>query len=363
LSVAIGNSTPAFQWPQEIKTIKNKDSDMKLLQILSVCLVLMAAVGCRKDSVNPNDHKQFELYIDFWNPQGNNPQISFDAQNSSPEIKIDFSETFAGVAVPPNFTNVIIDNVRIIDNNNSNYHINQINAYEWRTDINNWKQDVEFVMEFDQIQDLAVVLVLDASASLGSDFTNVKAFAYDFISKVLQQIPSARIGIVDFSDEIHAFALTDNPSALSSYLQSIEQGPFTTLYEAMNLGIDMLNNTSAESKAILTFTDGTDNNSGPGFTPTFIQNKLDAGPIPISSFTIGLDGNGGVDKPVLNVLAVNGGASAFPKNIKELGTVFDEFSQGISTVYQLTYIRNQQVIPDTNPAKLRFVLEASPKRS
>lgn len=336
---------------------------MKCLQLFCACVLILTSFGCRKDDVNPKDKKQFELHIDFWNTQGTNPQISFDAQNSSPEVKIDFTETFAGVAVPPKFTNVIIDNVRIIDNNNVNYHINEINAYEWRTDINNWKQDVEFVMEFDQVQDIAVILVLDASASLGSDFTNVKAFAYDFIQKVLSQIPSAKIGIVDFSDEINSFAPTNNPSALSSYLQSIEQGPFTTLYEAMSLGIQMLQSANAESKALLTFTDGTDNNSDPSYTPASILAQLDAGPTPISSFTIGLDGNGGVDKPVLNVLAVNGGASAFPRNIQELGAVFNDFSQGVSTVYQLTYIRNQQIIPATSPAKLRFVLEASPKRS
>lgn len=335
---------------------------MKFLHVLSICFLILCSVGCGKDDIQP-DNKQFELHIDFWNPQGTNPQISFDAQNSSPEVKIDFTETFAGVAVPPQFTNVIIDNVRIIDDNNINYHINQINAYEWRADINDWKQDVEFVMEFDQVQDIAVILVLDASASLGDDFTNVKAFAYDFIQKVLTQIPSAKIGIVDFSDEINSFPLTDNASALSGYLQGIQQGPFTTLYEAMSLGIQMLQNTQAESKAILTFTDGTDNNSDPSYTPTSLLAQLDAGQVPISSFTIGLDGNGGVDKPVLNVLAVNGGASAFPRNIQELGGVFQDFSEGVSTVYQLTYIRNQQIIPDTSPAKLRFVLEASPKRS
>ena len=337
---------------------------MKFAQLLSICFLIMMSVGCGKDNdVNPDGTKQFELYIDFWNPNGNNPQIQFDAQNSSPEVKIDFSETFAGIAVPPKFTNVIIDNVRIIDNKNVNYHINEITAYEWRHDINNWKEDVEFTMQFDQVQDLAVVLVLDASASLGGDFDNVKAFAYDFIQKILQDIPTAKIGIVDFSDQIHAFALTNNATALSSYLQSIQQGPFTSLYEAMDLGIQMLQNADAESKAILTFTDGTDNNSAPNYTPESLLAKLDAGALPISSFTIGLDGNGGIDKPVLNVLAVNGGQSAFPRNIQELGTVFTSFSKGISTVYQLTYIRNQQVIPDTDPAKLRFVLEASEKRS
>jgi hypothetical protein len=127
----------------------------------------------------------------------------------------------------------------------------------------------------------------------------------------------------------------------------------------------MLHSTHAESKAILTFTDGTDNNSDPQYTPAYLLSQLNGNPgdVPISSFTIGLDGNGGVDKPVLDVLAVNGGASAFPRNIQELQGVFNAFSEGISTVYKLTYIRNQQVIPDTNPAKLRFVLKASPKQS
>ncbi|HLF63899.1 MAG TPA: vWA domain-containing protein [Saprospiraceae bacterium] len=338
---------------------------MKIFQVLFTGFLLILTTSCGKDNAKPDKDKEFELFIDFWNTQGTNPQIRFDAQNSSPEIKIDFSKTFAGVAVPPKYTNVIIDNVRLIDENNINYHINQIDAYEWRTDINDWKIDVEFVMQFDQVQDLAVILVLDASASLGDDFTNVKAFAYDFITKVFEVIPSAKIGIVDFSDEINSFGLTDNSTALSSYMQSIKQGPFTTLYEAMNLGIQMLHNTEAESKALLTFTDGTDNNSDPQYTPAFLLEQLNGGSgnLPISSFTIGLDGNGGVDKPVLDVLAVNGGASAFPGNINELESVFNDFSQGISTVYQLTYVRNQQVIPDTNPARLRFVLKASPKRS
>jgi hypothetical protein len=335
---------------------------MKLIQFFCAAALLITLFSCGKDDAKPKE-KEFELFIDFWNTQGTNPQIRFDAQNSSPEVRIDFSKTFAGIAVPPKYTNVIIDNVRLIDDNNVNYHINQIDAYEWREDINDWKIDVEFVMEFDQVQDLAVILVLDASASLGDDFTNVKAFAYDFITKVLAEIPTAKIGIVDFSDEINSFGLTDNTTALSSYMQSIEQGPFTTLYEAMDLGIQMLHNTPAESKAILTFTDGTDNNSDPQYTPEYLMGELNAGLVPISSFTIGLEGRGGVDKPVLDVLAVNGGASAFPDNINELQSVFNEFSAGISTVYQLTYIRNQQVIPDTDPAKLRFVLKASEKKS
>jgi uncharacterized protein YciU (UPF0263 family) len=304
------------------------------------------------------------LYIDFWNPNGNNPQISFDADNSSPEIRIDFDQTFGGVAVPPNFTQVIIDNVRIIDANFVNYQIDDITAYEFRDDINDWKIDVEFLMEYEPIGDLNVVLVLDASASLDDDFIKIKDFASDFVSKIFAETPSAKIGIVDFSDEINTFDLTNNENSLNLYISNIQQGPFTSLYEAMNAGIDILQESQSDGKAILTFTDGTDNNSDPQYTPEFLYDKLTndtSSNILINSFTIGLEGNGGVDKPVLENLAANGGAAQFPETIDELELIFETFSESISNVYNLTYIRNQQIIPATSPARLRFVFKASPK--
>ena len=66
----------------------------------------------------------------------------------------------------------------------------------------------------------------------------------------------------------------------------------------------------AEGKALLVFTDGTDNNSDPEYTPDFLLDKLDNSSSngQINSFTIGLNGNGGVDKPVLEDLAANGGS-------------------------------------------------------
>lgn len=338
----------------------------RIIRLSVLTLAVLILMSCGKESVKPGGpgEREFELYIDYWNPDGDNPQIRFDAENSSPEVRIDFSKTFAGVPMPPNRTNVIIENVRIIDDDNLNYHINEIRAYEWREDINDWKIDVEFIMEYDQVHDLAVVLVLDASSSLGADFTKVKAYANDFIVKMIAEIPTAQIGIVDFSDVINSFGLTNNVTALSSYIESIEQGPFTTLYEAMGVGIEKLHMSNAESKALLTFTDGTDNNSDPAYTPSWIVEQLNGDPsgISISSFAIGLEGKGGVDRPVLEQVAAGNGAVAFPRSVDELGVVFEKFSHSISTVYNLTYIRNQQVIPASNPAKLRFVLRSSPKK-
>ncbi len=336
----------------------------KIFRLLSIVVIALSMGACGKGGdQNDPKNREFELYIDFWNTQGNNPQITFDAVNTSPEVKIDFTKTFAGITVPPKFTNVIIDNVRIIDDNNVNYEINGITAYEWRDDIDDWKEDVEFTMNYTQVQDLLIVMVLDASASLGSDFEKVKIYANNFIIKVLTEIPTARIGIVDFSDEIHSFPPTNNKVALQNYIASLEQGPFTSLYEAVNIGIDYLQNGDAEGKTLLVFTDGTDNNSDPEYTPEYLLDKLENTPsgVSINSFTIGLEGNGGVDKPVLEELASSSGTAAFPKTIDELGSVFEKFSSSIANVYNLTYVRNQQVIPATDKARLRFVIQGTAK--
>ncbi|MCB0806396.1 MAG: VWA domain-containing protein [Bacteroidales bacterium] len=340
---------------------------MNKILFLLILLFPLLMSSCKDDDPatpqQPNPNRQYYLYIDFWNPSGTDPRISFDEENSSTEIRIDFSQTFAGIATPPNFTKVIIDNVRIIDNNFVNYKIDNITAYEFREDIGDWKIDVEFTMNYEPVGDLNVVLVLDASASLDEDFLKIKEFASDFVTRIFEDNPTAQIGIVDFSDQINSLPLTNNINELNEYIDGIEQGQFTTLYEAMKQGIDMLKASQADGKAILTFTDGTDNNSDPQYTPDYLYNALvvDTGSILINSFTIGLEGNGGTDKVVLQKLAANGGAASFPESISQLESIFEKFSESISNVYNLTYLRNQQVIPEEDPAKLRFVFKASPK--
>lgn len=338
---------------------------MKIFKLLSLATLVLTIVSCGKNGVDPSSatNKEFELYIDYWNTDGVNPEITFDEVNTSPEIKIDFTKTFAGVAVPPNFANVIIDNVRIIDEEDVNYEINQITAYEWRDDIDDWKVDVEFTMQYTQVQDLTIIMVLDESASLGNDFEKIKEYASTFIANVLQEIPTARIGIVDFSDEIHRFPPTNNKAALQNYIASLTQGPFTSLYESVNMGIDMLEEEESEGKTLLIFTDGTDNNSDPIYTPDYLIDRLNNSPsdVSITSFAIGLEGNGGVDKQVLEDLAANGGSAAFPRSIDELGGVFQKFSSSIANVYNLTYVRNQQIVSELDKRKLRFVLTGTPK--
>ncbi len=343
---------------------------MKILKLFLLGMIgLLFFSGCKKEEEEPTPtpdpvKNEFELFIEFWNPAGDDPQISFDGNNSSPEVKIDFSKTFAGIALDTiEEAQVLIDNVRIIDNNNVNYKIDTIIAYEWREDINDWKVDVEFKMLSDEIEDLIVMLILDVSESLGDDFVKVKDYAQNFIQEIFANTERVRAGVIDFSTNVNTFPATEDELAVLDYINDIDQGRFTSLYEAMDTGIEALQNNEAEGKALLTFTDGTDNNSDPQYTPSSLYNKLtaDTNGIKINSFTIGLEGKGGLDRPVLEDLAANGGVAEFPANSEELGVVFEKVSKSISNVYNLIYIRNQQIIPEDQKARLKFVIKASPK--
>ncbi|UBM59697.1 VWA domain-containing protein [Marinilongibacter aquaticus] len=336
---------------------------MKLLKNLPFAkgvlfLVPFLFFACNSGKDPGPSGKTFEIYIDFWNTYGTNPKIRFDELNTSREVKIDFSKTFEGVAEGNTFTKVLIDNFRIVDNNANNYNIKDITAYELRDE--KWKKDVEFTMSYSQSEDISVVLVLDRSESLGEDFSTIKSYANDFIDKIFSERQSVKMGIVDFADDVKGHPLTSDKEDLKDYVNSLQQGKFTTLYNAMDMGIDMLQDSGSQSKVLFVFTDGTDNNSSPNVDSDYLlgrlQNTKDG--ISISSFAIGLDGNGGVDKNILTKLSGNGGTSSFPKTVSEAKGVFEKFSKVISTVYSLEYLRNQQIIPREKPAKLKFEITA-----
>ena len=330
-----------------------KNSAIPRSFLLAVSLVVMSCGG-EKDP-RP-DGTYFEIYLDFWNTTGRNPEIRFDEINTSREIKIDFSKTFEGRAEGSSFTTVEIDNFRIIDQNQNNYNIENITAYELRNGA--WKKDIEFTMDFTQSEDISVVLVLDRSESLGDDFGTIKQYANDFIDKVFDDRSVVKMGVVDFADDVNSHPLTTNREELKNYVNGLNQGKFTTLYDAVDLGIDMLQDSDSQSKVLFVFTDGSDNNSSPNVNVDYLLNRIKSSKdYTISSFAIGLDGDGGVDQSILTKLSGNGGSASFPKTIGEAKGVFEKFSKVISNVYSLEYLRNQQVIPRNTPTKLKFEIQ------
>ncbi len=171
------------------------------------------------------------------------------------------------------------------------------------------------------------------------------------------------MGIVDFADDVKSHPMTTSKADLQGYVNSMQQGKFTTLYNAVDMGIDMLLDSKAQSKVLFVFTDGSDNNSSPNVTVDYLLNRIKStnSGYSISSFAIGLNGDGGVDQNVLTKLAGNGGTASFPKTVAQAKGVFEKFSKVISNVYSLEYLRNQQVIPRNTPVKLKFEISTVKK--
>lgn len=328
---------------------------MKL--IFKALLLSVFIFGC--DTTEPGAGSSFQIYLDFWNTTGRNPEIRFDEMKTSKEIKIDFSQTFEGQTEGSQLTKVVIDNFKIVDNQNNNYNIEGIKAYEYRN--NNWKEDVEFTMDFTQTQDVGVVvLVLDRSESLGGDFAKIKEYAMDFIDQTFTTHPEVKMGIVDFSTDVHTFPITNNRAALKDYVSNLTSDRFTALYEAMDEGVEMLLRNSAQSRILVTFTDGADNMSDQNYyNLDNILNKIknDKNTNKIRGFFIGLSGKGGLDETIPPKLISNGWIVSIPTSAGQVKEVFEKFGKLISNVYHLTYIRNQQVIPRTTPVKLRFDIQ------
>lgn len=328
---------------------------MKL--IFKALLLSVVIFGC--DSNEPGAGNSFQIYLDFWNTTGRNPEIRFDEMKTSKEIKIDFSQTFEGQTEGSQLTKVVIDNFKIVDNQNNNYNIEAIKAYEFRN--NNWKEDVEFTMDFTQTQDVGVVvLVLDRSESLGGDFSKIKEYAMNFIDQTFTTHPEVKMGIVDFSTDVNTYPITNNREALKGYISNLNSDRFTALYQAMDEGVEMLLRYPAQSRILVTFTDGTDNMSDQNYyNLDNILNKIknDKNTNKIRGFFIGLEGKGGLDTSIPPKLISNGWIVSIPSSAAQVKEVFEKFGKLISNVYHLTYIRNQQVIPRTAPVKLRFDIQ------
>ena len=330
-----------------------KNVTLKTLFLFSIAVLLFA---CKKDKTEPKT--AFDIYIDFWNPDGTSPKVKFDEAKTSKEVKIDFDKPFEGVAVDAVDAQVVIDNFRILDDNYLNYTISKITAYE-KNDLDEWILQTEATLTHTKTEGLSAVLVIDRSGSLGDDFVKVKEYAVSFVSKLFEETNNkVEIGIVDFATDVKSFPISNSETDIIAYINSLELGGYTTFYKAVDLAIDMLiAETDAESKAILGFTDGADDAQDAVITSTYLNNKLinDDSKRKISSFMIGLGAS--VSANVLKTLSVNGGLYQLPQSSAELQTVFDNFSRAIANVYNLKYTRRQSVIPEASPAKLKFSIE------
>lgn len=331
--------------------------------VLSILIITFTSlfVSCKKD--DEVTALTYDLYTRYWNAEDEMPQMRFNEGYSSDVIRMRYEKEFTVVkdmASGSVDTILIIDNVRFVDNNFSQYKINAITPF-FLNEKDDWQPDLVYEMTYEKIKDtIDLILLIDKSYSLGEDFSKVKDYAKETVNYLFsERNDSVKIGVVDFSDNVTYLNLTNNQQDIINYIDALENNGQTAFYAAMDTAINkLIADSLAKSRVILGFTDGIDNKSLSSTSASLINRfSTDSIGMHITSYMIGLQGNGEIDKKALSDLSVNGGMYQFPTDMITLQSSFKTFADIISNVYNLYYTRNNQLININSKKYLKFAFE------
>ena len=322
-----------------------KTSNTKYLFIFVLLYLVVNCDTAPYEIEEPEINPQFDITGSYSNPYGN-----------APHFKMNNDSIISFKGMPEVIHNSVNHSVSItldmisISKDNMNYHIDSIYVQEYVN--NNWINYPEFSIESPiELTKIAVVLLLDCSSSLGKDFDKLKEYTKNFIN-ILKSNSNidAKIGIVAFSTEINDLPITSNQNEMESYINLLAQGEYTRMYDAMQIAILMIRSMVVDGKAIVTFTDGRDNYSDS--TPNDIKQLLKE--FQVKSYTVGLKGKGSIEKDILSSLAVNGHFK-IANSMNDVNVIFQLFARSISSLYRVTYIRNDQPISNKRDVKFTFI--------
>ncbi|MCC7299220.1 MAG: VWA domain-containing protein [Bacteroidia bacterium] len=213
-----------------------------------------------------------------------------------------------------------------------------------------WKKQDEFQNNVSKFKSaVSAVLVLDISSSIGDNIDNVKQYAKDFITEIYNANQNSEIAVIMFSKNVAAssFYKYANRQQLINFIDNNKNyEDRTTLYEACNQGITLLNaNNNNKVKAEIIFTDGGDNNTD---NPETVLKAIQASTI--SRYAIGVDGTDFDKQALKDICTEDNWVKA--RNYDNLKKVFKEVSYLVSNVYRIEYDRSDQTLE--NAIDIRF---------
>ncbi|HHG83902.1 MAG TPA: VWA domain-containing protein, partial [Bacteroidetes bacterium] len=239
-------------------------------KIILFSLILLSFTTCQK---NPFwvGNKEF-ITVTYSNDGQNGPEVSSPPLDLSHFIDYD---TITTRNIGNGTVQVIVDGVRVQSSSN-NFEISKINIYE--KDQGKFKIQDEFTnLSTSNKPDIATVLVLDMSTSLGNLVTDLKEYAKSFVDQVVNSTDSSIVSVVFFSgkNDISATAFYDHTNAalLKAEIDSFTNYQSrTALFQATQAGIDLLQTLPFSGpKALVVFTDGGDNDSN---NPTTLKESI-----------------------------------------------------------------------------------------
>jgi len=321
---------------------------MKVASILisPVLIILLLVSSCKKDEALPeSDYFVYEYYND------SQPEISITPIQLSGKVVVGQASAF------DNGSDVIIsiEGVRLQDDV-SNYAITKFIIDEDKG--NGYMNQFEFGSNSSSIKtDIVTVLVLDMSSSLEHIADDLKSYAKDFASTVVNMSPNSQVAVVFFSSRSaiypSGFYNSENIQGLLNLIDSFsDYQNKTALFEATLAGIELLNSVNFDGeKSLVVFTDGGDNDSN---NPSIQKSTIDESTV--NRFSIGLKGEDFVNSD-LEFISSSKSQYVVADNESDLSDIFKKITRGVVSVYSLEYSRSNQKLNIDEKIRIRVSME------
>ena len=314
-------------------------------------------ISCAKKELHSEEECIFcetYLYGTYTYYGGKQPTFAVDNERTSNYVSFGKSSVFPVTTSDGDRIRVQVPNISIQKDEKS-YSIKQITVEEYEN--GQWDPEFEFqTSKAFQQKNMAIVLVLDMSSSLGNDIFAVKSNAIDFATRFFNETDQkGYVGLVLFSGDTASYPFTNNLTVITNQINNYSNYQnATTLFGSISKGLEMLENTSlaVDGKALIAFTDGGDNNTN---NPTQVkQSILNSS---IQKYTIGLKGNGvDYDEGTMIQLASTPANYADADNIGELQAAFNDILDQITNIALVNYDRTTQTFNQNTdpPIQVRF---------
>jgi hypothetical protein len=323
---------------------------MKILRFFFLAFSLLHLTSCEKNPLWVGN-REFMTFTYSGFGQGSEPLISQEPSSQSPFIEVSGAEARN---IGNNSVRVSLNGVRV-QNNRHSFKISGVQVLERdASESNRFEEQSEFDNSFSSSNDVALVLTLDMSTSLGDLTSNVKDYAISFIDEVFANSDSSIISVLFFSarNTIYQtqFYYKSGANTLKDEVRNFSNyGSRTALFDAGNRAINSLKALNFPgSKAMVVFTDGGDNDSE--YPTTALYEIQDA---PVARFCIGLKGDD-FNKDDLKSIASSKKTFVIAKDGDDLEKVFKEVSRMLSNVYTISYNRSDQA---TYSIDIKFVFD------
>ncbi len=279
-------------------------------------------------------------------------QPGADLSDQSKFISVDSA---SAVNIGQNTIRISLNGVRVQSNRN-NFEIKKVIISEREKGGRKWEQQSEFSLNTSASKtDIASVLVLDMSTSLGGVVDNLKKYAKRFAHTIVEGTPNSKVAVIFFSTrssiQSSIFYDATNIGLLDALIDGYSNyQDRTALFEATKTGLDLLDGLSFQgSKSLVVFTDGGDNDSN---NPDNLKSTI--GSSGIERFTIGLKGSD-FDKDDLESIASDKGNSIVAKKESDLDDVFSQITKQVVSIYHIEYDRSDQIL--NKPIEILFEVE------